>query len=113
MKVIIAGSRTITDYNIVKKAITDSKFTITEVVSGGAYGIDRLGERWAKENKIPIKVFLPDWTRFGKSAGYKRNVEMSNYGEALIIIIENNSKGSVHMYNIAKEKNMKIFRVDI
>ena len=47
MKVIIAGSRDITDYSLVCRAISESKFDITEVISGTARGVDTLGEKWA------------------------------------------------------------------
>ena len=46
MKVIIAGSRSITDATIVEKAINESGITITEMVCGGASGVDTLGEEW-------------------------------------------------------------------
>lgn len=46
MRTIIAGSRSITDYALIQKAVSESGFEITEVVSGGAIGVDRLGERW-------------------------------------------------------------------
>lgn len=111
MKCIVAGSREINDYELIRKAIKDSGFNITELVSGHARGVDQLGEKWAKENNIPIKLFLPDWS-FGKSAGYKRNYEMSLYGEALIAIT-NGSKGTANMIEIAKKKNLKIFVVEI
>ena len=60
MKTIIAGSRDLTDYNLVKLAVEESGFEIAEVVSGGARGVDRLGERWAKEHGVPIKRFIPE-----------------------------------------------------
>ena len=53
MKLIIAGSRSITDKNIVQKVFNRSILKledITEVVSGGAIGVDRLGEKWAKSH---------------------------------------------------------------
>ncbi len=51
MKVIIAGSRNITDYSLVKTAIQESAFEIDCVVSGMAKGVDSLGESWAEKNK--------------------------------------------------------------
>lgn len=113
MRVIIAGSRTIDNYELVKYCVQQSGFTITTVISGTANGADKLGEQYANENNIPIKRFVPNWTKFGKSAGYKRNVEMAENADALVIIIENNSRGSTHMYNIAKEKGLKVYRYDI
>lgn len=66
MKTIIAGSRDFHDYDVVCRAIANSWYEITEVVSGGATGVDALGERWARENNVPVKVFAADWRRFGK-----------------------------------------------
>lgn len=67
MKTIIAGSRTINDYLLVKKligrAIKYYRVDITEVVSGGAIGVDKLGEKWLKAMEcrsshsiLPMKI---------------------------------------------------------
>ena len=110
MKTIIAGSRSITDLSVIYKAVEESGFTITEVVCGGARGVDSLGRKWAGNgNRIPVKLFLPDWANQGKSAGYKRNVEMANYADALIAIWDGISKGTQHMINIAEQKGLKVF----
>lgn len=109
MKVIIAGSRSITDYELIKRAIVGSRFAITEVVSGGARGVDRLGERWAAENGIPVIQFIPDWDTLGKKAGYARNADMANYAEALIAVYDGASKGTGHMIDIATRKKLKVF----
>lgn len=109
MKVIIAGSRSITDYELVKKAVKASGFEITEVVSGAARGPDQLGERWAAENGIPVIQFIPDWGTLGKRAGYARNVDMANYAEALVAVYDGISKGTKHMIEIATKKKLKVF----
>ena len=70
MKVIIAGSRDIIDYQLVVDTIKESNFIITEVVCGEASGVDSLGKKWAIENNIPVKSFPAKWNKFGKSAGY-------------------------------------------
>lgn len=97
MKTIIAGSRTITDYSAVLEAIERSGFAITEVVSGGARGVDNLGARWAVKNRIHVKVFLPDWDHLGKKAGMVRNHQMAHYAEALIAIWNGYSPGTGNM----------------
>ena len=82
MKILIAGSRTITDINILSKAIRLSGYKITasdEIVSGGARGVDTLAEVYARGKNIPIKIFKPDWNKYGKSAGVIRNYEMAKY----------------------------------
>ena len=57
MITIVAGSRSITNYEIVKEAIEKSGFDIISIVSGGARGVDSLGERYARENGIELKQF--------------------------------------------------------
>ena len=57
MKVIVAGSRTIVDCTIVGEAIYKSGFKVTEIVSGGAAGVDRCGEWFAASNKLAVWSF--------------------------------------------------------
>lgn len=113
MKTIIAGSRTITDYKIVEKAIIDSGFIISCVISGCAKGVDTLGEYWAINNNIRIIRYPANWNKNGKMAGYMRNIEMADIADALIVIIENNSRGSSHMAVIARDRGLLVHEVRI
>lgn len=98
LKVVIAGSRGITDYTILCNAIAQSDFSnITEVVSGCARGVDTLGERWAKSANVPIKEFRADWGRFGRGAGKYRNSDMADYCNAAIILWDGESRGTLDM----------------
>lgn len=108
MKVCIAGSRTIEDFGAVDKAVRESGFAITEVVSGGALGVDRLGEIWAKSNGIPIKQFLPDWN-IGKQAGMIRNAKMAEYADALIAVWDGESRGTLNCIGEFRSWNKPVF----
>jgi hypothetical protein len=109
MKVIIAGSRTCNDYNVLEKAIKDSKFNIDTVISGCAQGADKLGEKWAKNNDIAIMKYPADWNKYGKKAGFLRNIEMAKPSDALIILWDGKSTGSKHMIDIAKKYKLHIY----
>ena len=109
MKVIIAGSRDIIDFVHVMDAIMFAKFDITEVVSGGAVGVDQNGEQWATDCDIPVKKFPADWNQFGKSAGYKRNVQMAEYADALLAVWDGFSRGTNHMIDIMNKKGKPVF----
>jgi len=106
-KIIIAGSRSVTDIDVVNQAVIDSRLKnyISEVVSGTARGVDQLGEIWARQRGIPVKRFPADWDTFGKSAGYKRNVVMADYADGLIAIWDGESKGTKHMIDIMLNKS--------
>jgi hypothetical protein len=131
MRVVIAGDRNVTDYELVKKAIEESGFEITEVVSGMAKGVDSLAVQWAKEKGIPWKEFPAEWdnmelpgavvkTRWDKwkkrnvkynaTAGHYRNGQMADYGEAAIVIQPNGpTDGSQDMLKRMKEKKKPYF----
>lgn len=109
LKVIIAGSRSITSYELVLRAIIESKFVIAEVVSGTARGVDRLGERYAKENNLKVKRFPADWDTYGKKAGYLRNMKMADYCDAAIVLWDGSSPGSKSMFDIMKRAGKPVF----
>lgn len=97
MRVIIAGSRNISDYKLIAETIIKSGFNITEVVSGCATGVDTLGEQWARANDVPIKEMPANWNRHGNSAGPIRNRDMAEYADAAIIIWDGESRGTRNM----------------
>ncbi len=113
MKVIIAGCRDFTDYEFLKNEINKLELPITEVISGGARGVDALGERYAKENRLPVKRFPALWNIYGKSAGPIRNKEMAEYGDYLIAFWDGKSKGTKDMINRMKElgKDFTIIKI--
>ena len=114
MKTIIAGSRTITTYAQVLSAcnVADRaphNIHITEVVSGCARGVDKMGEEFAAAHSIPIRYFPAAWNTFGKSAGYLRNQRMARYAEALIAVWDGESRGTKHMIDLAKRHGLKVY----
>jgi len=113
VKVVIAGSRGITDMSMVETAIEESGFQIDEVVCGGAKGVDSLGARWAKANGIPVKWFPAQWHRYGKRAGMERNIDMARYADALIAVWDGKSIGTAHMLRIAPLHALKVYRKDV
>lgn len=109
MKTIIAGSRSIHSYRLVKEAIRDSGFEITEIVSGHAKGADHWGELYAQQNNIDLAIFPANWGKYGKGAGHVRNRKMAEYSEALIAIWDGKSMGTANMIRVAREYGLEIF----
>lgn len=132
IRLIIAGSRDFNDYDLLEKEADDYLLSIfikldtnlyeeflirlniedscsdfpIEIVSGGARGADRLGEKYAEKRGLFIKRFIPNWSENGKGAGYIRNEEMAKYATDAIIFIFQSSKGSTHMSKIARKYNL-------
>lgn len=107
MKVVIAGSRGVGDYDLLCEVMTEAGFDVTEVVCGKEpTGVDALGERWALERDIPVAYFPAEWERYtprggqgsGRNpAGMIRNREMAKYSDAAVIMWNGTSPGSRNM----------------
>lgn len=109
MKTIIAGSREGAIYADLLEAVVLCGWEITEIVSGTAKGVDKLGEGYATKFKIPLAKFPADWRKYGKSAGPIRNAEMAEYAEALIAIWDGESSGTKNMIDTAKKHGLKVY----
>lgn len=98
MKYIIAGGRDFNNYSVFREIV--SKFlkpTEDMIVSGAARGADTLAIMYANQYGITLQKFPAQWDLYGKSAGFIRNAEMANYGDALIAFWDGKSKGTAHM----------------
>lgn len=113
MKTIIAGSRSVIDYALVENACRNCGWTITEVVNGGARGVDRLGQLWAVNHRVPVRLFPANWKLHGIKAGMIRNREMALYADALIAIWDGMSHGTKHMIWQAEHARLRIFVVKV
>jgi hypothetical protein len=117
MRIIIAGSRTFTNYDYLKgycsTVIGFLNSEDIEIISGGANGADRLGEKFAKEFNYSIKKFPANWNKHGKSAGFIRNNEMIDYAKEtdcmVICFWDGKSKGTKHTIGLANKHNIKVY----
>ena len=114
MKVIVAGGRDFNDYKLLKETLDNFQQeygNITEVVSGTAKGVDKLGEQYANENNIHIKRFVPDWEGLGKKAGHVRNRKMGDYAKEhngmLVAFWDKQSRGTKGMIDYATKIGLK------
>lgn len=112
MVVIIAGSRKITQLKHVEDAVRLSGFKITRVISGGAGGVDVLGELWARDHGIDwerMAVSNAEWKENPKIAGFLRNRKMGAKAEGLIAVWDEMSTGTAHMIATALVKGIPVF----
>lgn len=132
MKLIIAGSRELNpSISFIEELIEhfNLDYQINELISGGARGVDRAGEKWAEFNnsnvptimissgkyrqKIKITIVDPQWEEYGKVAGPMRNEEMAKMADVLLLIWNGNSKGSASMKKEMEKLNKTIYEVII
>jgi predicted Rossmann fold nucleotide-binding protein DprA/Smf involved in DNA uptake len=101
MKVIVAGSRSITDYVVVEEAIIASEYAITLLISGGADGVDGLGVEWAKLHGVPYiqknAVWRSSTGAYLPEAGKERNRLMAKAADACVAVWDGRSPGTSNM----------------
>ncbi len=110
-KIAVIGSRTYEDYETFKKILKKliSNYSNVVLVSGGAKGADYLAEKFAKEFDIEIEVYEADWNTNGKSAGFKRNIDIWNASTFGIAFWDGESRGTKHSFEISKKQNKEFF----
>lgn len=114
MKIAIVGTRKLKDAEAVYSIIADSiPKNCSEVVSGGAEGVDKLAERYARENHLRLTLFLPDYETYGRNAPRIRNEEMVNYADMVFAFWDMDSNGTAYTisYCIKTQRPVKIFRI--
>ena len=107
MKLAVVGSRNFNDYELLKSKLDaiHKRKPITLIISGGAKGADSLSERWAKENNIETLIFLPDWDKYGKRAGFLRNEDIIKNSDSVVACWDGESKGTKHSIDLSTKYN--------
>lgn len=92
MKLAIVGSRTITSLDLSEYVPAG----VTEIVSGGARGIDTLAAEYARAHRLILTEFLPEYDKYGKSAPLKRNDLIAEYADEGIAFWDGKSRGTMY-----------------
>lgn len=82
--------------------------TVSEIISGGAKGIDSCVERYARERGIPVVIFYPEYSRYGKSAPLKRNLQIVDYADMIIAFWDGKSRGTKYVIDECRKKGKDI-----
>lgn len=109
MKLIVAGSRfsDLTAEQLAQLDAIHAEHHVAEVVSGGAEGADRSGELWAESRGIPVRIFKPEWQRYGRAAGPVRNGQMAAHADAAAVFP--GGSGTRDMLARARHAGLRIF----
>lgn len=104
MIMAIVGSRNITKINL-------SDFlpgSITEIVSGAAKGIDSCAREYALLHNIPLKEYLPEYSKYGKRAPLVRNLQIIDYADEVIAFWDGKSHGTKNVIDMCKKRGKTV-----
>ena len=104
MKVAVIGSRGIENINLGDYLPEGT----TEIVSGGARGVDTCARTYAKKKGIPLTEFLPDYENFGRGAPLRRNIEIIDYADCVLAFWDGKSRGTQFVIENCRKRNKKV-----
>lgn len=116
MRVLVCGGRNygnrIRVYQILDELL--ARHPNLMLIQGGARGADRLAKEWAMSRKVPNEEYPADWNKYGKAAGYRRNVVMADQLDPAtdFVVAFPGGVGTQHMVNIAEGRLLQVIVVN-
>lgn len=86
--------------------ITEEEITI---ISGGARGIDKVAEQYAKDKNLKTLILEPDWDNLGKVAGFVRNDDIIKLSDVILAIWDGTSNGTFDVIEKCLKKHKPIY----
>ena len=114
MKVLCCGDRNWTNRKVIQVVLASIGNRVEAIIEGEARGADRIARQEAEALGLKVLPFPADWDRYGRSAGFKRNIEMLNQEPGLVIAFHDSletSKGTSHIIREAKARGIQVIVV--
>lgn len=104
IKVAVVGSRGLSIWNL-EEYLPE---TITEIISGGAKGVDTSARVYALTHGIKLTEFLPEYEKYGRSAPLKRNITIIEHADLVLAFWDGKSHGTKFVIDNCKKRNIPI-----
>ena len=104
MKVAVVGSRGLTVSDL-EKYLPDG---VTEIVSGGAKGIDACAKQYAISSGIKLTEYLPKYEKYGRTAPLKRNIQIIDYADLVVAFWDGASHGTKFGIDNCKRRGIPV-----
>ena len=104
MKAAIIGSRNITNIDLSRFIPKET----TEIISGGAKGVDTIAKEYALENGLKLTEFFPEYERYGKGAPLKRNITIIENADIVLAFWDGKSRGTKFVIDNCHRRNIPV-----
>lgn len=104
MKVAVVGSRNLY-VNDLGKYLPEN---VTEIISGGAKGVDTSAREYAILNRIKLTEFLPEYSKYGRGAPLKRNITIIENADLVLAFWDGSSRGTKYVIDKCRKRNIPI-----
>ena len=104
MKVAVVGSRNLRIDDL-GKYLPDG---VTEIVSGGARGVDTSAREYALAHDIKPTEFLPEYDKYGRSAPLRRNITIIEYADLVLAFWDGSSHGTKYVIDNCKRLGISV-----
>ena len=104
MKVAVIGSRGL-QVNDLGKYLPDE---VTEIISGGARGVDTSAREYAMEHGLKLTEYLPEYDKYGRGAPLKRNITIIESADLVLAFWDGSSRGTKFVIDNCKKRNIPL-----
>ena len=104
MKVAVVGSRNL-QVDDLGKYLPDG---VTEIISGGARGVDQDARKFALAHGIKLTEFLPEYDKYGRGAPLRRNITIIEHADLVLAFWDRKSRGTKFVIDNCKERGIPI-----
>lgn len=104
MKVAVVGSRNLI-VNDLEKYLPEGT---TEIVSGGARGVDSCAKAYALKSNLKYTEFLPDYASGQRSAPIIRNNLIIDYADMVLAFWDGESRGTKYVIDRCRKLGKKV-----
>lgn len=102
MRVAVVGSRSIQNIDLEKHLPLGT----TAIISGGARGVDTIAAEYARSQGLALTEIRPDYARYGRAAPLKRNIEIIESADFVLIFWDGHSKGTKFAIDECKKRGI-------
>lgn len=102
MKTAVIGSRGLCVNNLEDYLPENT----TEIISGGAKGIDTCAKSYALSHSIKLTEFLPEYDKYGRGAPLKRNITIIENADLVLAFWDGKSRGTKFVIDNCKKRGI-------